>query len=259
MPNRPLLVFDFDGVIVDGMEEYWWSARTACLSLLPAESNAEQRLPLAVPDEFRQLRPWIHHGWEMVLMAALLQDREGPLQQEGVEGFVSGYAQRCEQALAARGWTSQQLQLALEQVRRSAVAHDRSTWLARHRPFSGVPERLRRFAAEGLDWAVLTTKGRAFTAELLDGFDLQPQLLFGHEAGTKPDVLLQLMAERPLAGFVEDRRPTLETVQATAGLEALPCFLADWGYLRPTDREGLPPGIHLLDQVRMLTPLADWT
>jgi len=257
--NRPLLVFDFDGVIVDGMEEYWWSARAACLSLLPSSSNAEDRLPVSVPEVFRQLRPWIHHGWEMVLIAVLLQDPEAPLLREGVEDFVQGYAHHCKRALVARGWTPPQLQVALEQVRSAAVAEDRSTWLARHRPFAGVPERLRRFGAEGFDWAVLTTKGRAFTAELLDGFALRPQLLFGHEAGTKPDVLLQLRTERSLAGFVEDRRPTLETVKATSGLETLPCFLADWGYLRPHDREALPQGIHLLDQARMLTPLADWT
>ncbi len=258
MSNRPLLVFDFDGVIVDGMEEYWWSARSAWLALVESPGLAEERLPLAVPDGFRQLRPWIHHGWEMVLIAELLQDPDGPLQVEGLEGFVHDYDKHCEQALAARGWTSRQLQGALEQVRRLAVANDRAAWLGRHRPFPGVPERLSRFDAEGLDWAVLTTKGRDFTAELLAGFDLQPQLLFGHEAGTKPDVLLQLRLERPLVGFVEDRRPTLEVVRGTPGLEALPCFLVEWGYLRPADREALPSGIHWLDRARMMTPLADW-
>ncbi|MEA5411583.1 HAD family hydrolase, partial [Synechococcus sp. BA-120 BA3] len=40
MPERPLLVFDFDGVLVDGMVEYWWSARRAALALLPAEAAA---------------------------------------------------------------------------------------------------------------------------------------------------------------------------------------------------------------------------
>ena len=29
-------------------------------------------------------------------------------------------------------------------------------------------------ADDGVDWAVLTTKGIRFTAELLDGFDLHP-------------------------------------------------------------------------------------
>ena len=114
-------------------------------------------------------------------------------------------------------------------------------------------------AAEGVDWAVLTTKGRAFTSELLDAFDLQPALLFGHEAGSKPDVLLRLIAEQSLCGFVEDRLATLETVLATPGLSSLPCFLAEWGYLRPSDRQALPQGVQLLELTQFAAPLADWT
>ena len=59
MTAHPLLVFDFDGVIVDGMAEYWWSAWMAAQRL-----NAEpQGLgPDAVPQGFRRLRPWVHHG-----------------------------------------------------------------------------------------------------------------------------------------------------------------------------------------------------
>ena len=69
-PN--LLVFDFDGVIVDGMSEYWWSARRSCQTLRRGID-----LPQETPERFRQLRPWIHHGWEMVLIAALLSEPDG--------------------------------------------------------------------------------------------------------------------------------------------------------------------------------------
>ena len=255
MSDRPLLVFDFDGVIVDGMNEYWWSASAACAQLTGAQPPSSSE---GVPAAFRALRPWIHHGWEMVLMAALLQERDGLLQRLGVNAFVEAYSDHCSQALQARGWTAPQLQQALEQVRQDAVASNRGDWLARHQPFPGVPERLRSLADDGVDWAVLTTKGRRFTAELLDGFDLYPSLLFGHEDGTKPEVLLRLKFQRPLRGFVEDRRPTLETVLATPGLEAVPCFLADWGYLRPVDSDGLPQGIALLDLSRLASPLAEW-
>ena len=64
MAEAPLLVFDFDGVLVDGMAEYWWSARRAALSLRP-----ERQLPEQAPAGFSQLRPLIHKGWEMVLAA----------------------------------------------------------------------------------------------------------------------------------------------------------------------------------------------
>jgi phosphoglycolate phosphatase-like HAD superfamily hydrolase len=251
-----LLVFDFDGVIVDGMEEYWWSARSACLQLTQASAGG---LPSSVPSLFRQLRPWVHHGWEMVLIAAQLLEAESPLRQRGAGAYAADYDRQTALALEERGWSSLRLQEVLEAVRREAIINDRAAWLGRHRPFPGVVDRLRHLAEEGVDWAVLTTKGAAFTAELLQAFALRPARLLGHEAGPKPQVLLQLQEAWRLRGFVEDRRATLETVRGTAGLEALPCFLASWGYLRPSDRQGLPLGIDLLEPDRFAAPLATWT
>ncbi|MBR75031.1 MAG: HAD family hydrolase, partial [Cyanobium sp. RS427] len=72
------------------------------------------------------------------------------------------------------------------------------------------------------------------------------------------EVLLRLQRERVLAGFVEDRRATLETVRGTDGLQALPCWLASWGYLKPSDHEDLPQGIQLIAPERFAAPLAQW-
>lgn len=257
MNSRPLLVFDFDGVIIDGMGEYWWSARQACMELVGGDFGPEP-LPELVPEAFRLLRPWIHQGWEMVLLAAELLRSDGPLLQRGVKAFSADYPLRSQQALEAWGWRPAQLQEALEHVRRRAVASDRLVWLALHRPFPGVVERLGRLQDEGVDWAVLTTKGAEFTAELLNCFQLMPKGLYGHESGSKPEVLLRLVAERPLRGFVEDRRATLETVLSTPGLSSLPCYLASWGYLKPEDCFALPMGIRLLEPEALAAPLASW-
>jgi phosphoglycolate phosphatase-like HAD superfamily hydrolase len=45
----PLLVFDFDGVLVDGMEEYWWSARRAALEL--ERQGPQKGPPLRLPED----------------------------------------------------------------------------------------------------------------------------------------------------------------------------------------------------------------
>ena len=86
--------------------------------------------------------------------------------------------------------------------------------------------------------------------------DAEPEAwrLDGREAGAKPQVLRQLQQQRRLCGFVEDRRPTLEAVRSTPGLEKLPCFLVSWGYLRPQDQSGLPSGIALLHPDRFRAP-----
>ena len=205
MTDRPLLVFDFDGVIVDGMQEYWWSACRAC-RLLPG-GPSESPTP-EVPQRFRQLRPWVHHGWEMVLQAAEVEVLDPA-------AWIADYPGEREKALRRRGWSVPQLQDALDRARADAVTRDRSGWLALHRPFPGVVERLRALVDEGADWAVLTTKSETFTAELLDDLGLHPWRLYGREAGAKPEVLLRLQRERPLRAFLEDRRATLETVRAT--------------------------------------------
>ena len=246
----PLLVFDFDGVLVDGMEEYWWAARRTALRLLPS-----LELPETVPPPFLQLRPSIHKGWEMVVLAAELAAGENDLVSR-FQPYEPGLAR----ALSARGWQPEQLQHALESVRSEAIAADRAGWLARHRFFPGVIERLRRLAGEGAEWAVLTTKGRAFADALLNGAGLIPRALYGHEQGRKPDVLLQLARDeprRPLL-FLEDRRPTLEAVLATPGLESVRCLLVAWGYLAPGDDEALPAGIRLLPAETFQAPLAQW-
>ena len=248
MSDRPLVVFDFDGVIVNGMAEYWWSAATACRQLLPGDAVPR---PEEVPDSFRKIRPWVHHGWEMVLLAAEIATLDLDL-------WLLDYPEQQRQAMLRRGWRAEQLQEALDRARRDAVSSDRQGWLALHQPYSGVVERLSAFAEEKVDWAVLTTKSRAFTAELLESMHLNPWRLDGRESGAKPDVLLQLQLERPLRAFVEDRRATLETVLSTPGLDHLPCLLVGWGYLKPADRLGLPVGLHLIEQSDLARPLAEW-
>ena len=244
----PLLVFDFDGVLVDGMPEYWWSARAAALQLAP-QLQLQQEAPAA----FARLRPLIHKGWEMVLMAAELGRADLDLEE-----LLADYDGALPMALARWGWAAEQLQGQLEQVRSAAIAADPEAWLARHRLFPGVKERLARLAGEGADWAVLTTKGAFFASRLLAAAGLEPRALFGHEHGSKSEVLRTLLAqERPL-WFVEDRRPTLETVRADPSLASVRCFLVSWGYLGPRDSQGLPASIAWLTPERFAAPLAQW-
>ena len=249
MADTPLLVFDFDGVLVDGMAEYWWSARRAALALRP-----ECELPEQAPAGFSQLRPLIHKGWEMVLAALELSRPDLDL-----PAVLAGYDAHLQAALARWALQPATLQNTLEELRSAAIQRDPAAWLALHRPYPGVIERLRDLSRTGTPWRVLTTKGGAFARQLLQAYTLEPQAVDGHEQGSKPEVLLQLSRSqaRPL-WFVEDRRPTLEAVRATDGLEAVRCFLVSWGYLAPGDRDQLPAGIHLLEPERFAAPLAEW-
>lgn len=249
MAQAPLLVFDFDGVLVDGMTEYWWSARRAALALRP-----EKTLPELAPAGFSLLRPLIHKGWEMVLCALELSrpDLDLPL-------YLADYDAQTQLALQRWQLEPEPLQRSLETLRSAAIQHDPASWQALHSLYPGVRERLLRLAEEDSPWLVLTTKGGSFARQLLEGYGLTPQAVYGHEQGSKPEVLLRLSQQqsRPL-WFVEDRRPTLENVCRTGGLEAVRCFLVSWGYLGPRDRDDLPAGIALLEPEQFSQPLADW-
>jgi phosphoglycolate phosphatase-like HAD superfamily hydrolase len=173
--------------------------------------------------------------------------------------YLSDYDNHLHPALQRWQLEPQALQQALEQLRAEAIQADPDAWLGLHHPYPGVIQRLETLKAEGSPWRVLTTKGGVFARQLLEAYGLQPQAVDGHEQGSKPEVLLQLSQnqERPI-WFVEDRRPTLETVRTTAGLEAVRCYLVAWGYLAPGDLEQLPPGISSLQPEQFAAPLASW-
>lgn len=230
------------------MPEYWSSARRAALRLDPC-----LELPEEIPPQFRRLRPLIHKGWEMVLVAADLG-----LAQEGLHDSAVPYDRRLRESLERWGRSPGELQQLLETVRAEAIACDRPGWLALHEFYPGVVERLRRLPEENARWAVLTTKGASFAEAILDAGALHPAALYGHEQGSKAEVLLRLSTQHDRLFFIEDRRPTLELVRATPGLEAVRCFLVSWGYLGPGDWESLPTGIHRLEPASFQADLASW-
>ena len=69
MTDQKIFLFDFDGVIVDGMDEYWHSSLLACEKFLNSPNIAvDQKLYKKVPNTFKEIRPWVKYGWEMVLI-----------------------------------------------------------------------------------------------------------------------------------------------------------------------------------------------
>ncbi len=259
MIEKPLLVLDFDGVIVDGIQEYWSSSRRTCLDILSAKEKEIISFSSEIPATFKAMRPWVHHGWEMVVLAAECSHKNSQLNLKGIENFSKNYSIECSLALKNWGWTPSHLQEALNQTRREAISNNFSQWLNYHRPFSLVTQRLKTLEKEGIEFAVLTTKSIEFTKKLLECFKLQPKLVFGHESGSKIDVLNQLLHKRIIQGFIEDRRTTLEKVLEEPKLRSIPCYLASWGYLKPQDRNNLPSDIKLLNLDTLKEPISNWS
>ena len=259
MIAKPLLVLDFDGVIVDGIKEYWSSSRKTCLNIISPQERENIFLPSEIPLTFKAMRPWVHHGWEMVILAAECSNKTSQLNLKGVQDFSKNYSTECSLALTKWGWTPTQLQEALNQTRREAISADFNQWLNYHQPFTSVVKRLQKLEKEGIEFAVLTTKSIEFTQKLLNSFNLKPKLVFGHESGSKIEVLNQLLSQRIIQGFIEDRRSTLEKVLEDTKLKSIPCYLASWGYLKPQDKNNLPSGIKLLNSDTLREPIPKWS
>ncbi|HSX81116.1 MAG TPA: HAD family hydrolase, partial [Candidatus Saccharimonadia bacterium] len=63
-----ILALDFDGVLCDGMREYFEASRRTYMRIWPDEQAPSEELFAA----FRALRPVIMTGWEMPLLLRAL-------------------------------------------------------------------------------------------------------------------------------------------------------------------------------------------
>jgi phosphoglycolate phosphatase-like HAD superfamily hydrolase len=231
MSAPDVLALDFDGVLCDGMEEYFETSRRTSARAWPKEPvPGDDLLPA-----FRRLRPVIMTGWEMpLLLRAIGQGRE--------ESAVlrDWPAIRDEEATRGPGTRDELVRFltkTLDEVRREWIAADRASWIGRNAPYCGLDE-LRRLVAEPERAVLVTTKEGEFARLILDTWGVKLADIQGKEAGThKCENLRTLIAafarahgRRPRVWFVEDRFETLTHVTTHPDLEDVGLYLAAWGY-----------------------------
>jgi hypothetical protein len=259
IPN--ILALDFDGVLCDGMPEYFETSRRTYRQIWPADPLPGDKLFPA----FRSLRPVILTGWEMPIMlraivrgypiSTVLQDwvqirdmlmNEGPGQSSELVSVLAH---------------------TLDAVRRQWIAADPQDWLKRHEPYCSLDE-VRCLTAEPERSVLVTTKEGEFARRILEHWNVHLADIQGKEAGIhKCDNLRSLIADytgehgrRPSLWFIEDRFETLEHVTTHADLADVGLFLADWGYNTAQTRARVQAGgrIRLLTLDRFRHGLGGW-
>ena len=259
IPN--ILALDFDGVLCDGMREYFETSRRTYRKVWPDEE---------VPDEilfptFQTLRPVIMTGWEMpLLLRAIVQARaESSLLQnwEAVRDELVTSGKLHGEALVSR------LAYTLDEVRRDWIATDRRDWLERHVPYCALDD-VRCLLAEPEQAVLVTTKEGEFAAHILEHWGIHLAAIQGKEAGThKCENLRALIADytaahgrRPRLWFVEDRLETLRHVTIHPDLADVGLFLAVWGYNTPEMQASVRNDgrIQLLDLEQFRSGLTAW-
>ncbi|MGC9503139.1 HAD family hydrolase [Baaleninema sp.] len=251
-----LLALDFDGVVCNGLVEYFQTAWKAyCLIANPRDETP----PPGLAESFYRLRPVVETGWEMpvVLHARLGGIEEGRILQH--------WPELCRRLVAEESWAVSDLAEAVDGVRDRWIAEDLEGWLSLHRFYPGVVERLQRWQSRGMPWVIITTKEGRFVRSLLQqqGVTLAEGQLFGKEVKRpKYEILRDFVEKDPQSRiwFVEDRLKTLQLVASQGDLSHLRLYLADWGY----NTEGMRQTARGSDRVRLLSlsefdrNLAEW-
>lgn len=232
MTTPSILALDFDGVVCDGLAEYFESAWRTYTRLWASPGTVA---PAGLAERFYALRPVVESGWEMPLVIKALL--------AGVHDatIAAQWADLAPQLLD--GLAAADVGARLDRVRDDWIAADRAGWLGRHRFYPGVIDRLAALASAPARVVIITTKEGRFVRELFaqHGLDFPAGQIHGKESKRpKADVLRALKAD---AGpglriwFVEDRFKTLEGIKTRPDLDDVRLFLAGWGYNFPAERE----------------------
>lgn len=250
-----ILALDFDGVLCDGLQEYFQVSWRAYRQIWPDGGHGD---PAELERRFAPLRAVIETGWEMpVLLRAMatgVTDAEIGDRWPQVRGAT----------LADRD--PQELARCLDGVRDTWIADDLDGWLGLHRFYPGTMARLQALLAAGTTSIyIVTTKEGRFVRQLLAraGIEFPGDRVFGKEVQQpKPQTLLRLLATEEVAPaglwFVEDRLQTLQAVAQTPALEGTGLFLAAWGYNTERDRASVRPPIGLLSLAAFAGEFAAW-
>ena len=230
-----ILALDFDGVICDGLIEYFEVAwRTYCQIWTPVDDTPPDDLAL----RFYRLRPVIETGWEMPILIKALID--------GIpdDKILQGWANIHPQILLEDKLQAKEIGTKLDKLRDEWITTDLDGWLSLHRFYPGVVEKLKVTIDSAVKLFIVTTKEGRFVEQLLqqEGVNLPPTAIFGKEVKRpKYEILRELIqtADNKSVSlwFVEDRLKTLQLTQQQTDLEDVQLFLADWGYNTPAERK----------------------
>jgi phosphoglycolate phosphatase-like HAD superfamily hydrolase len=270
MPDSPenspnlmptLLAMDFDGVLCDGLIEYFQTSwRAYCQIWLPADHTP----PAGLAEQFYRLRPVIETGWEMpVLLRSLLTG----ISETEILADWSAIAPRVTQMA---GLTPAELSAKVDQVRDQWIAADPESWLAQQRFYPGVVERLQQILSSTVYPVIISTKEGRFVQQLLwqQGINLAQSQIFGKEVRQPKAQTLRSLGQQfqqttssPVRiWFIEDRLKTLQFVSTQPDLQDVKLFLAAWGYNTESDREiaRQTPQIRLLSLTEFAEDFLKW-
>ncbi len=238
MISPDILALDFDGVVCDGLREYFQSAWKAYGEVFKPRDLTP---PEGLAERFYPLRPVVETGWEMPLVIY------GLLSGVSEQDILAGWPALVPELLSQAGVEKAPLAEAMDGVRDRWIQADLSDWLSYQRFYPGVIDRLGQAIAADVELVIISTKEGRFIQQLLaqGGVALPADRILGKEVKRpKYETLRQIKTAHPSAAlwFVEDRVKALQSVQQQPDLGEIKLFLANWGYNTEADRALVSPG-----------------
>ena len=245
LSSPDLLALDFDGVICNGLQEYFQVAWETYCTVWKREDKVP---PEAIAQRFGPLRAVIETGWEMpILIHGLVKGLDDETLFGQWNTVKRGLIKECP-------IDGPHLGEALDRCRDHWIKTDLDGWLELHQFYPGILEQLQRWLNEELPLFIITTKEARFARQLLEqaGITMPKSTIFGkgeHRPKWQTLALLSDIEDVRQVWFVEDRLLTLHSVADQPELAGIGLFLADWGYNRPSDRQSAKDSknIHLID------------
>lgn len=227
-----VIALDFDGVICDGLIEYFASTQRAYQQIWSEEADE------SLAPAFYKLRPVIETGWEMpiLLRALVLGVKEAEI--------IADWKSTSLKLLEAENLEKKSVVQKLDGVRDNWIKNDLDGWLGLHRFYPGVIDRLKQIVNSEVDLYIVTTKEGRFVKQLLQqqGIKLSTNNIIGKESKRPKYETLRIIrdsygeTEKLTIFFVEDRIKALQQVAQQPDLNLVSLFLADWGYNLEGDR-----------------------
>lgn len=253
-----ILALDFDGVICDGLLEYFQTTKRSYDKIWANHSSLNLD---NFANHFYQLRPVIETGWEMpILLRSLVLGYS-------VSQIEENWLEICSQIIQQETLDKKYLMEQLDGVRDNWIETDLENWLKLHRFYPGILERLAQIIDSSTQLYIVTTKEGRFVKQLLQqqGLEIPEKNIFGKEVKQpKYETLRHLLRENSAQSdqlwFVEDLLKTLQTVHQQPDLTEVKLFLADWGYNLPKTRNLIQEDttIYLLSLEKLSQDFSNW-
>jgi phosphoglycolate phosphatase-like HAD superfamily hydrolase len=225
-----VLVSDFDGVICNGLKEYFYSSK-----LVYQEIWQDSKVDLdSLENTFNLLRPVVETGWEMPLLLRVLTWGETP---ENILKHWHKIKKKAIKILDLKNIKTADISQKLDLVRQKQINHNLENWLDLHCFYDGMITKLKHLMNQGIKLYIITTKEGKFTRKLLEkeGIFLSENAIMGKEVKRPKYESLRLIIKHEKVkpsdvNFLEDRLEALELVNQQRDLQQVKLFLALWGY-----------------------------